>query len=566
MFKYNMTLKTFFFLVFIGWISSSNLMAQSLALKAVGTTDDETTVLEALEYQQKFDDFNSLQLEVNSIANSLSHLGYLESKLLDLKKTSDSSFVATYFLGGHYTMARIYFDPDFNTKILKLVSNSIAERYFEVDINTLEASLQTLNAEIANTGDPFSTLRLTNIKKEGGVLLADLKIVSQHPRTIDTVIVKGYDKFPKSFVKRYLKIKSKQDFNLKTIKEKTEALENLQFAAQIKDPEVLFTRDSTLLYIYVEKQKSNTFDGFLGFGTNTDTDKIEFDGYLNLNLINNLNYGESFRLLYKSDESEQKTFDVKAKLPYILGSPIGIQLGLNIFKKDSSFVTTTQFAKMDYQFDPKNSVALGINTQASTNLLDNPILTINDFKSTFYNLSYNHSEPQRYDKLFPINFMFDVSFGMGNRFIDDTDQSQTKLELNSFKIVNLNFRNSIYGQINTAILHSDTYVENELFRFGGINSIRGFEENSLAANLYMVFNTEYRYKVSNNLYVNSIIDLAYYENQILDIKSKLLGLGFGFGVLTQAGLFKLNYSNGSTENQSIKLSNSKIHISLSAIF
>ena len=125
MFKYNMTLKTFSFLVFIGWISSSNLMAQSLALKAVGTTDDETAVLEALEYQQKFDDFNSLQLEVNSIANSLSHLGYLESKLLDLKKTSDSSFVATYFLGGHYTMARIYVDPDFNTKILKLVSNSI---------------------------------------------------------------------------------------------------------------------------------------------------------------------------------------------------------------------------------------------------------------------------------------------------------------------------------------------------------------------------------------------------------------------------------------------------------
>ncbi|MBO3098425.1 BamA/TamA family outer membrane protein [Gelidibacter pelagius] len=561
-----MTLKTTAFIFLVGWLSTSNLLAQSLELKALGANEDATIILDALGYQQRFSDFNSLELEVNSIANSLSHLGYLESEFLDLKKVNDSSFVATYILGKRYTTARIHFDTGFNRKILKLVSNVITENYFEVEINSLEASLKTLNAEIANTGDPFSKLQLTNIRKEAGVLYADLNIVAQLQRTIDTVIVKGYDKFPKPYVKRYLKIKSKQAFNLKTIREKTEALENLQFAAQIKDPEILFTKDSTLLYIYVEKQKSNTFDGFLGFGTNTDTDKLEFDGYLNLHLINNLNYGESLRLLYKSDESEQKTFDVKAKLPYLFGSPIGLQLGLNIFKKDSSFVTTTQFAKMDYQFDPKNSLALGINTQASTNLLDNLNLTINDFKSTFYNLSYIHIRPQRYDKLFPVNFQFDISAGMGKRTIEDIGQSQTKLELNSFKIVNLNLRNSIYGQVSAAILDSDTYIENELFRFGGINSIRGFEENSLTANLYAVFNTEYRYKVSSNLYVNSIIDLAYYENQILDLKSKLLGLGFGFGVLTQAGLFKLNYSNGSSENQSIKLSNSKIHISLSATF
>src|SRR5690606_20006413 len=114
---------------------------------------------------------------------------------------------------------RIHFDRSFNPKILKLVSNTITDDYFEVEVNSLEASLKTLNAEIANTGDPFSTLQLTNIKKEEGVLYADLKIVEQQQRTIDTIIVKGYEKFPKSYVKRYLKIKSKQVFNLNTIRE-----------------------------------------------------------------------------------------------------------------------------------------------------------------------------------------------------------------------------------------------------------------------------------------------------------------------------------------------------------
>ncbi|MGV8812998.1 MAG: ShlB/FhaC/HecB family hemolysin secretion/activation protein [Gelidibacter sp.] len=561
-----MALKIWGFFLLFGCLSASGIFAQSLHLKALGSSANDTKILNTLDYQHTFNDFNSLELETKSIAEILSNLGYLESDFLSLNQVNDSSFVANYRLGEQYTKAIIHYDSGFNRNMLKLVANKITDNYFEIEVHKLEVSLETLNTEISNSGDPFATLQLTNIQKKNGILYADLKVAHKRQRTIDTIIIKGYEKFPKSFVKRYLKIKSKQPFNLKTIKEKTEALENLQFASQIKDPEVLFTKDSTLLYLYLEKQKSNTFDGFLGFGTSTETSKIEFDGYLNLNLINNLNYGESFRLLYKSDESEQKTFDVKTRLPYLFGSPIGMQLGLNIFKKDSSFVTTSQFAMVDYQINPKNSVALGINAKASTNLLDKPIFTITDFKSTFFTLGYNHTQQQRYDQLFPINFMFDISAGKGKRTIKKADQSQTKFELNTFKIFNLNLRNSIYGHLNAAILNSDNFVENELFRFGGINSIRGFEENSLIANLYGVFNTEYRYKLTNSLYVNSIIDFAYYENQILETKSKLFGFGFGFGILTQTGLLKLNYSNGSTENQAIKLSNSKIHINLSAIF
>src|SRR5690606_8680474 len=128
-------------------------------------------------------------------------------------------------------------------------------------------------------------------------------------RTIDDIVLKGYEKFPKSFLKHYLKIKPKQVFSLSAIKNKTEQRSNLNFAKELKPPEVLFSKDSTILYLYLGKTTSNAFDGFLGFGTNEDTNKLEFDGYLNLNLTNNLNFGETFRLLYKSDENDQKTFE-----------------------------------------------------------------------------------------------------------------------------------------------------------------------------------------------------------------------------------------------------------------
>lgn len=130
----------------------------------------------------------------------------------------------------------------------------------------------------------------------------------------------------------------------------------------------------------------------------------------------------------------------------------------------------------------------------------------------------------------------------------------------------MNERNSIYVRLDGATLISDNYFENELFRFGGINSIRGFEENSLLANLYGVLNTEYRYRLTNSLYVHTVLDAAYSENNIATTKDKLFGFGFGFGLLTNAGLFKFNYSSAKTENQQFRLSDSKIHISLTSQF
>ena len=51
-----------------------------------------------------------------------------------------------------------------------------------------------------------------------------------------------------------------------------------------------------------------------------------------------------------------------------------------------------------------------------------------------------------------------------------------------------------------------------MIRFGGITSIRGFEENSIYAKIMGVFCSEYRYRFSNDLYVHTVVDSAYYED------------------------------------------------------
>tara|TARA_R110002111_G_scaffold60230_6_gene100800 strand:+ start:125 stop:1813 length:1689 start_codon:yes stop_codon:yes gene_type:complete len=554
-----------FFTLFL--LLSKQSFTQTISLSVVGENQDATKVIDSIGYKKSYSNYNSLQNEINRLKKKLTKDGYIDTTIKNVNKKHDTLFEAQFILGKRVNKIRIYYDSSFNTDYLTTITPSKDTNFFELKITELESQLKILNSKIAEQGDPFSTLQLINISKLNSDLIsADLKIVTNQKRRIDKIIIKGYEKFPKSYLKRFMKLKTEKSFNLNAIREKVELLEELRFASKIKDPEVLFTQDSTTLYLYIEKTKTNNFDGFLGFGTNEITNRIEFDGYLDLRLINNLNYGETLNLFYKSDEIDQQTFRVDADLPYLFASPVGLQVGLNIFRKDSTFLNAKQYAKINYQINAQHKIGIGLNSTTSTNLLENDTDILNDYTSNYYTLHYNYTKPQFYDPLFPINFWFDFSSGIGTRNNDLGKEKQSVFNVDAYKIFNLNKKNSFYMRLNGATLTSNDYLDNELFRFGGINSIRGFEENSLVANLYAVISTEYRYRLSNSIYVHSVIDAAYFENKLTESKEKLYGFGFGLGLLTNAGLFRLNYSSGKTEDRPFKLSDSKVHVSLTATF
>lgn len=562
--------KTLLLFLYIYVLFSAELFCQNLRLRIEGNSNYETQVIDSTNYSSFHKNFESIKFEVDSIQKLLYNKGYIESELKNIKKVNDSIFNAQFYLKKKFNTIYIYYTNSVIDKsILNLVSNDVYDDYFILNFNEVENALNFINNKVTEQGLPFSKLKLATIKIKGNNNLAANLIIESRKkeRIIDAIEIKGYEKFPRSYLKHYLKIKSKQTFNLNTIKKKTSQLNDLKFANQIKPPEVLFSKDSTTLYLYLEKAKSNSFDGFLGFGTNEDTGNLEFDGYLNLNLTNNLNFGESFKLLYKSDENDQKTFKTDITLPYLFKSPIGVDLQLQIFKRDSSFTTVNQFIKLHYQINSKHKIYTGLISSESNNLLKQDItVNIVDYKTSYYSFAFEYLNPQNYNLLFPINTKFYFETNFGQRKLTNESQNQSQFTIDAFKIFNLNPKNSIYTRLNSASLISDTYLENELFRFGGINSIRGFEENSLLASQYGILNTEYRYRLNNSIYIHTITDVAYFENKIQNTKEKLFGYGFGFGILTKAGLFRFNYANGKLENQKFKLSNSKVHISLTTNF
>ncbi|HLV51045.1 MAG TPA: POTRA domain-containing protein [Flavobacterium sp.] len=543
--------------------------AQEIKLSLKSETPISKALKDSLQMKSSFKNFLELKKETDTVHLKLQRMGYIESELIQIQKENDSSYSANFFLGKKYNEITIFYSQDhFSKKELQLVSSEITDEYFILPFEAISPSLRKLTSLRNQSGNAFARIKLVGFEKDNkNGLSATLFFEAGNIRTIDSIAIKGYEKFPRSFLKYYAGIKKGKVFNQKKLVEQNENLNSLGFVNAIKPPEALFRKDSTTVYFYLEKQNNNLFDGILGFATNEETQKLEFNGYLNLELNNNLNYGEQLLINYKADGQEQVNFRAKITMPYIMKTPFGISGELKIFKRDSTFITTEEQLRATYQIDPKSTTYIGYKGYDSSNLLDQAIagIPIEDFKSNFFILGATYIKSQN-STLFPVKTELFLDTGIGTREKESNAEDQFFVETKINNIFNLNHKNSIFAQNITSVLFSDTYLVNELFRFGGINSMRGFNENSIDASLFSVLNTEYRYQFNEGAYLHSIIDVGYLENQTISLKQKLYSFGIGIGLETKAGLFRFNVANGNSENQSFSFSNSKIHISISSKF
>ncbi len=560
-------LKRFYLLlVFACWFSAG--WSQQLYLEISATKKENQVVVDSVGYLKKHSNFKSITSTQEQLLQKLQKAGYISVKYSSVKKINDSTYFSKITLGKIYRDIKIYHTSEIDKNSVKKYFRKETDTSFVIKLNMVEKVLQELNSNLAEKGKPFNSLQLENLQSKDSLLTANLTINQTKLRQIDNIIVKGYKKFPKSFLRHYLRIRKKEVFSKEKLSNKLKKLKNLRFATSYKEPEVLFTKDSTNIYLYLEKKESNLFDGFLGFATNPKTNNLELNGYVNLSLVNNLNFGESFSLEYKNDAQERQHFYTNLKLPFIFNSPFGLRFNLELYKQDSTYTTNAQKAAVDYQINPATLAYAGYKAEKSNNLSSNSnlISATQDYNASFLTLGAEYQELNLDNQLMPIQTNLNLQVDVGQRETQGKNTNQVIAFFHGAHIFNLNKRNSIFVGNQTGYLGSDNYLENELFRFGGIKSVRGFEENSLCASFYTSFQTEYRYLLSPNLYAHSILDFAQTENGITNTKNTLYGIGIGLGLQTKAGLLRLNFANGKTESQNFEFRNSKIHLSLTAIF
>ena len=535
-----------------------------------GSNSLETKTIDSLQYNTIHKNIKSISEEINRISGKLSEIGYIDNSNLEFTK-KDSSYVANFALGKKIKSIHIYIgtnnlfnnpaDQDTKKDILVLP-------YKEID-SFLKQAVQKLE----QNGFALAKLKLINIKRVDTEIYADLKLESDEKRTLNSITINYAEnnrsnKFPSGHLAQINRKYKNSIFNQKIVAEIYNDFEKFGFISQVKYPEILFTKDTTKVYVYLEKKKSNTFDGFIGF-SNNENKKITLNGYLDIKLENILGSGEQLSVYWKSDGNDQKTFNASIELPYLLKTPIGLKAQIQLFRQDSTFQNTKTAIDLSYFSNYNKRFYLGFQTTESSDIQNSSNTSISDFSNSFLTSSFNYTKLDLANYTFPIKSFFSITAGTGKRKINNQLENTTKsnqffLNIQASHNFNLNKKNIININSQNYYLQSNRYIVNELFRFGGLNSIRGFTENSLQAYFTTSILTEYRHILSSNLYVHSILDYCIYKNksdtQQTDKTEKLLGIGLGFGLQTKNGLLKFALANGSTQNQQIEIYNTIIHI------
>ena len=499
--------------------------------------------------------------------DSLKKQGYFNLEILEKVKTDSLNYKVTIDLNQKFENIYIYGESrmiNFKGKNVKIIEG---KKHYSIKINELEGFLTKSSEDIANKGYPFNKVQLNNIKNfDSTNLYANINIELNDKRKSDKVIIKGYKNFPKAFLKHYLKYSNKDDFNFDIIKKKSEEINKLGFVRQIKDPEILFKKDSTFIYLYLEKVKNNSFDGFIGFATNEESEKLEINGYMDIRLHNTLNYGEQIKVNYRSTNDNDRFLKTNIIAPYIFNTPLGLELDLNLTKKDSTYTKDEQSVGLNFLIKNKHTLSFHLSTLNSTSSLETTNELIKDYKSNFKKIKYDFKKVNINNNLIPVKFLTSVELSTGKRKDNLETTTQNRYFTRTFNNFNITKSSSIYLNLEAYVLNSSNYYLNEMLLFGGINSIRGFEENSIATNKLFLINSEYRLRLNDDIYINTIFDTAYYENTLANISDNIYGVGFGLNINTNSGVFRINYANGIRKGQDVDLKLSKIHVSFSNIF
>jgi hypothetical protein len=119
----------------------------------------------------------------------------------------------------------------------------------------------------------------------------------------------------------------------------------------------------------------------------------------------------------------------------------------------------------------------------------------------------------------------------------------------------------------TRVYYAPQIFTNELNRFGGLATQRGFDEEEIFASTRSTFTLEYRVLVDRNSHAFLFYDQTFYENNAQQYYfDKPFGVGAGFSFGTNIGVFSISYGIGKQFDYPMLLRDGKIHFGYVSFF
>ena len=568
------------FLFVLSW----SARAQTVSLKIIAP---KKSLVSKLNYKKKFQTREAAFKELENVILTLQYKGYLLASADSI--VSDSNSVTAIvsenklFRLAHLRLGNL--NPNLASKL------GISEKlYFDKPFKYADVarSFEKIIVYYENMGYPFATVNIDSVVTQEDQLSGVLNVQKNKLFKIDSIKVTGSAKVSQSFLRRYLSVKEGMPYNEEILKSISQKIKQLPFVVEKQPQIVRLTNKTNKLILYLDKKDASQFDGIIGLLPDNNTKKTVITGDVKLKLVNGIfRNGETFDLEWRRLQTQTQDFNGRVIYPYLFGTPIGVDYNLKIYRKDTSFIDINNNFGLQYYFSGLNNVKI-FYKQRNTNLISTSgleyITVLPDYADittrsygvglTFEKLDY------RFNPHKGISLVMNAQ--TGNRSIKKNpkinEAAYNGLLLNSVQyqvdgvlncFIQL-YRNNVLrlGVQGASVFGNSTLFKNELFRIGGLKTLRGFDEETIYTSTYVIPTVEYRFLFARNSNLLLFAEGAWYENNSEGtyIHDTPITIGAGVNFETKAGILTLDYAIGNQFRNGFDPRSGKIHFGLTALF
>lgn len=493
---------------------------------------------------------------------------------LDSTQIDSSKNVALYVsLGPKYKHIQLSIDT-LSEKQLNLIGFS--KRFLKTDYSSFELAnqLETILKTFENNGYPFIEIKTTKIDLSNDeIIQLNLSINAGPLFKWNEIILKSENKIiNERYLKALLKIQKGEYYSEEDARLIKDRIIQSGFLEEIKPAEISFQNGYADIYLYLKSKRNSSFNGIIGLQQDPIKLKVGFTGEIRLKLENSFKRGESFQLYWRSVNPGSPQFNTQLSLPFLFNTPFGLFGQFQLIKRDTSFIETKP--SIGVLFNLKNGSSLKAfykNYQSSTLGNTGSVNGFGSVKSNQYGLNFTYQtldyrpNPRK-------GIYWSTEATIGSREVNQNNDTTFKSSVYSGK-TNFEIYSSIKKRfvIKTAfqceVYQSPNTQTNELIRFGGNNTQRGFLEDEFFSTTRATLTVEPRFILDQNSFLFVFFDQTWYEKNSENYSNDSpYGFGAGLSFGTDIGIFSITYAIGSQQGNPILLRDSKIHFGYVAFF
>jgi len=546
---------------------------------------------------------DSLQLisDLRPILLQLYQEGYLEASI-DAVKQVDSLWEITPHLGPQYTWLQLdvgAVDPRFLKRVGYRPSTFAGKPFYYKEVADLQEDLLSY-AE--NNGYPFAQVWLDSIQFQEGNTQARLRLEKEELIVFDTIHVIGSAKISRAYLANYLGIEKGAPYNRQILQQVGNRIRELPFLKQKRNPTVTFVGKRAVINLFLDRKKASRWDLIAGvLPNNAQTGRTLITGSFTGELQNQFGQGERLFLDFQRLRPEIQELELALSYPFIANLPFGSDIGLEIYRRDSTYRDLIFDFGIQYLFQGGNYLRAFWNQRSTALLQVNEQLLLStrqlpqnlDTEFSNFGLEYQFTRlDYRFNPRKGIQFKARGGAGVKRipinpgitELIDEADPTfsfrtlydslerrtfQYRLEGDIAYFVPVLSNGALKVALRSGYILSDNPIfQNEQFRLGGNRILRGFDEESIFATGYAVGTVEYRLLSGQNSYFYVFADQAYVwdRNTVRDRQDTPLGFGAGLTFETSVGLFGFSLALGRQQENPFAFRNLKTHFGYVSLF